>query len=72
MPYALADLPRQQVQRPVTWDLENGGHLAVAGAGRTGRTSFLRTLAGTLAARFSPADVHLYAFDGVGRRRCRR
>ena len=64
VPYALADLPRQQVQRPVTWDLENGGHLAVAGAGRTGRTSFLRTLGGTLAARFSPADVHLYGFDG--------
>ncbi len=54
VPYALADLPHQQVQRPVTWDLEHGGHLAVAGAGRTGRTSFLRTLAGTLAARFSP------------------
>ena len=64
VPYALADLPRQQVQRPVTWDLEHGGHLAVAGAGRTGRTSFLRTLGGTLAARFSPADVHLYGFDG--------
>ena len=64
VPYALADLPHQQVQRPVTWDLEHGGHLAVAGAGRTGRTSFLRTLAGTLAARFSPADVHLYGFDG--------
>ena len=64
VPYALADLPRQQVQRPVTWDLEHGGHLAVAGASRTGRTSFLRTLGGTLAARFSPADVHLYGFDG--------
>ena len=64
VPYALADLPRQQDQRPVTWDLEHGDHLAVAGASRTGRTSFLRALGGTLAARFSPADVHLYGFDG--------
>ena len=54
VPYALADLPRQQAQRPVTWDLENDGHLAVAGASRTGRTSFLRTLAGTIATRLSP------------------
>ena len=65
VPYALADLPRQQAQRPVTWDLENDGHLAVAGASRTGRTSFLRTLAGTIATRLSPDDVHLYAFDGA-------
>ena len=64
-PTLLADLPRQQAQRPVTWDLENDGHLAVAEASRTGRTSFLRTLAGTIATRLSPDDVHLYAFDGA-------
>src|SRR3954467_3358526 len=65
VPYALAALPRQQAQLPVTWDLANDGHLAVAGTSRTGRTSFLRTLAGTIATRLSPDDVHLYAFDGA-------
>ena len=65
IPYALADLPRQQAQRTVTWDLEHDGHLAVAGASRTGRTSFLRALAGTIATRVGPDDVHIYAFDGA-------
>ena len=70
VPYALADLPRQQAQRPVTWDLENDGHLAVAGASRTGRTSFLRTLAGTLAARLSPDGRPPLRVRRRRRRRC--
>ena len=39
----------------------------IAGAARSGRSSLLRTLAGAVAARTSPADVHIYGIDcGAG------
>ena len=41
--------------------------MAVAGAARTGRSSLLRTLAGSVATMASPADVHIYGIDcGTG------
>ncbi|MQA95043.1 MAG: cell division protein FtsK [Streptosporangiales bacterium] len=66
LPIGLTDLPSEQARRPLTLDLAGGGHLAVAGAARSGRTTLLRTLAGAVAAYTSPADVHLYAIDCGG------
>jgi S-DNA-T family DNA segregation ATPase FtsK/SpoIIIE len=67
IPYGLTDLPARQARQPLTLDLGHGGHLVIAGAARTGRSTALRTMAGSVAAHTSPADVHIYAIDcGTG------
>jgi S-DNA-T family DNA segregation ATPase FtsK/SpoIIIE len=67
IPYGLTDLPHRQARAPLTLDFPSAGHTVVAGAARTGRSSLLRTLAGAVAARVSPADVHIYGIDcGAG------
>ena len=63
VPYGLADLPERQVQQPAVLDLEHGSHLLVVGAPRSGRSTMLRTVAGAIALRCQPQDVHLYALD---------
>lgn len=64
VPLGRCDLPGQQRQVTYSLDLEHGGHLIVVGSPRTGRTSLLRTLAGSIASRHSARDVHLYGLDG--------
>ncbi|MDR0344119.1 MAG: cell division protein FtsK [Nocardiopsaceae bacterium] len=67
IPFGLTDQPARQAREPLGLDLAHGGHLVVAGAARTGRSTMLRTIAGSVAARTSPADVHIYALDcGTG------
>jgi len=61
--FGLTDLPSAQSRSALTLDLVRGGHLYVAGSGRSGRSTVLRTLAGSLASSCSPSDVHLYAID---------
>ncbi len=61
--YGLEDLPAEQARRVAALDLEHGGHLVVAGAPRSGRSTLLRTLGTSLAASVSPSDCHLYAID---------
>jgi DNA segregation ATPase FtsK/SpoIIIE, S-DNA-T family len=61
--YGLTDLPSAQSRSVLALDLVRGGHLYVAGSARSGRSTVLRTLAGSLAATCGPADVHLYAID---------
>jgi S-DNA-T family DNA segregation ATPase FtsK/SpoIIIE len=67
VPLGLADHPASQAQRPYVLDLDRTGPVAIAGMARSGRSTALRTLAASLAARSSPADVHLYALDYGGR-----
>ena len=64
--YGLCDLPQLQSRRALTLDLDTSGHLLVVGSPRSGRTTALRTLAGSLAATASPDDVHVYAVDPAG------
>ena len=59
----LEDIPSEQAQRPMTWDYTRTGHLGIAGAPRTGRTTFLRALATGIATTASPADAHIYGID---------
>jgi S-DNA-T family DNA segregation ATPase FtsK/SpoIIIE len=67
IPYGLIDLPLRQARAPLALDFSHAGHIAVAGAARTGRSSLLRTLAGSVVSRVSPADVHIYGIDcGTG------
>ena len=61
--WGLEDLPSVQAQRPATFDVAGGGHLLIAGSTRSGRSTALRTLAGSLARSISPSDVHLYGLD---------
>jgi DNA segregation ATPase FtsK/SpoIIIE, S-DNA-T family len=65
-PIGLADLPRSQAQVPFVLDLEQTGPVIVAGMARSGRSTLLRTLAVSLAARTSPVDLHLYVVDYGG------
>ncbi len=63
--YGRIDIPTEQRQVPAVYDLEHQGHLLVAGAPRSGRSTFLRSLA--VAAAATPvADLHLYAIDCGG------
>ncbi len=66
IPYGMVDLPSEQAQRPLRWDLAHDGHLGIAGASRSGRTTALRTIAASVAGRLSAADAHLYCFDMSG------
>lgn len=71
-PVGLVDHPERQGVEPLLADL-GGGHLAVVGAPRSGRSTLLRTLAAALA---TPRDAHAsgplqppphtYAIDGGG------
>ncbi|WP_345473854.1 FtsK/SpoIIIE domain-containing protein [Actinoallomurus oryzae] len=61
--FGLTDLPSSQSRSALTLDLVHGGHLYVAGSARSGRSTVLRTLAGSLASTCAPSDVHLYAID---------
>ena len=67
IPFGLTDLPQRQAREPLTLDFAQAGHLVIAGAARTGRSTVLRTLAGSVARVASPADVHIYGIDcGAG------
>jgi S-DNA-T family DNA segregation ATPase FtsK/SpoIIIE len=61
--FGLTDLPSSQSRSALVLDLVRGGHLYVAGSARSGRSTVLRTLAGSVASSCSPSDVHLYAID---------
>ncbi len=63
IPFALADLPREQQQVVESWDLVSGSHLMIAGQSRSGRSNCLRVLAGGIARLCSPEDVHLFGID---------
>ncbi|GAA2451595.1 FtsK/SpoIIIE domain-containing protein [Actinomadura vinacea] len=61
--FGITDLPAVQSREPLALDLANGGHLYLAGSAQSGRSTALRTIAGSLAGACSPYDVHLYAID---------
>ncbi|GAA0959245.1 FtsK/SpoIIIE domain-containing protein [Actinocorallia libanotica] len=64
--FGVTDLPAAQSRAPLALDLEQDGHLYLAGSAQSGRTTALRSLAGALAASCTPYDVHLYAIDCGG------
>jgi S-DNA-T family DNA segregation ATPase FtsK/SpoIIIE len=61
--FGVTDLPAAQSREPLALDLARGGHVYIAGSPRSGRSTALRTLAGSLAASCSPYDAHVYAID---------
>lgn len=63
LPFGITDRPWAQDRSPLALDVAHGGHLLIAGAARSGRSTALRTIAGSIAAHASPEDVHLHAVD---------
>ncbi|WP_329173438.1 FtsK/SpoIIIE domain-containing protein [Streptomyces sp. NBC_01477] len=61
--YGVQELADEVGRQPALFDLAADGPLAAAGAPRSGRSQFLRTLAAALAVRHSTADVHLFCID---------
>ena len=59
----LLDEPDRQVQRVDVHDFETEGSLLVFGAGGTGKTVLLRTIAASMASSTSPEELWLYGLD---------
>lgn len=66
-PIGLVDNAFAQRREPLTVDLNGaGGHIAVVGATRSGKSSAVCTLLLTLAATHSPTDIQFYCLDFGG------
>ncbi|WP_432001877.1 FtsK/SpoIIIE domain-containing protein [Streptomyces sioyaensis] len=63
IPFGLTDLPAQQRRAPFALDLVHGEHTMIVGGARSGRSTALRTLAGSLARTTAPRDAHVYGID---------
>ncbi|XPP26669.1 MAG: FtsK/SpoIIIE domain-containing protein [Leucobacter sp.] len=61
----LRDEPDAQVQRPVAIDFEEVGNISILGAGGTGKTSALLSLAASLSSA-GTSPVQLYGIDAAG------
>ncbi len=59
----LVDLPQLQRQEPLVLDLEGAGHIAVFGAGNSGKTTVLTSAALALSSSCSPQEMSLYCLD---------
>ncbi len=66
VPLALADLPAQQAQRVVAFDLEQHRSMLVFGTSRSGKTTVLRTIAAGLIATLDPDRIEIHALDFAG------
>jgi S-DNA-T family DNA segregation ATPase FtsK/SpoIIIE len=66
-PVGLIDLPAEQKQEPWILDMpRKGGHVLIAGASGTGKSTFLRTIIMSLAQTHTPSQLHLYLIDYGG------
>ena len=64
LPVGMLDLPTQQRIEPHLLDLSGtGGHVAVVGAPRTGKSTLLRTIMASAIRRYTPDQVRFYAVD---------
>lgn len=63
LPFGVVDLPREQSRTVAAYDLAGGGHMAIVGAPRSGRSTALRAVAGLVGRKLSPRDVHIYGVD---------
>jgi S-DNA-T family DNA segregation ATPase FtsK/SpoIIIE len=61
--FGVLDDPENQAQHPVSVNWEADGGLLALGSGGSGRTTLLRTVAGSIASTSSPDAVALYGID---------
>jgi DNA segregation ATPase FtsK/SpoIIIE, S-DNA-T family len=67
VPMGLLDNPAKQRQQPWLLDLnKGGGHIAVLGAPQSGRSTFLRTMAASVALTCTPRQLSMYGMDLSG------
>jgi DNA segregation ATPase FtsK/SpoIIIE, S-DNA-T family len=67
VPMGLLDNPAKQRQQPWVLDLNRGGgHIAVLGAPQSGRSTFLRTMAASVALTRTPRQLSMYGMDLSG------
>jgi len=67
VPLGTVDRPTEQRTDPLALDFTGaGGHLAVVGAPRMGKSTILRTLVASFVWRYTPAEARFYAIDFGG------
>ncbi len=67
VPVGVEDRPRLQHQAPFHFDLTGrGGHVAIVGSPRSGKSTMLSTFILSAALRHHPDDVQIYAIDFGG------
>ncbi|MRJ75992.1 type VII secretion protein EccCa [Aeromicrobium sp. SMF47] len=67
VPMGTLDRPREQRREVLTVDLSGaGGHLAVVGGPRSGKSTVLRTVVASIALTSSPRDSQIYVLDFGG------
>ncbi|MBO1765807.1 FtsK/SpoIIIE domain-containing protein [Allobranchiibius sp. GilTou38] len=66
VPLGLVDLPSQQQQPTIGWDIDADGHLAIVGGPRSGRTTAAHALIGAAATVWASDRLHVYVLDGSG------
>ncbi|MCP9979880.1 hypothetical protein LUX32_21525 [Actinomadura madurae] len=71
VPFGVTDLPAVQSREELALDLTSGGHLYIAGSAQSGRSTALRTIAGSLAGACSPT-TRTCTPSTAGRTRCCR
>lgn len=57
------DIPEKQEQSPLTFDMEQIGHILLVSSPGFGKSTFLQNLAIDAMRKHSPADVHFYLYD---------
>ena len=63
----LVDDPKNQDQFPLEWDFTGGGaNLVVTGSPMSGKSTLIRTIVMSMAARYRPGDVVFYCIDYGG------
>lgn len=66
-PIGMVDQPSEQRQIPWLLDMTaHGGHILIAGASGSGKSTFLRTLIASLVRTHAPAQLQLYLVDFGG------
>jgi S-DNA-T family DNA segregation ATPase FtsK/SpoIIIE len=67
IPVGLLDKPAEQAQESLILDFSGaGGHLAIAGAPQSGKSTLLQAIVASFAVTHSPRDVQLYCIDMGG------
>nr|WP_083976420.1 type VII secretion protein EccCa [Kitasatospora azatica] len=67
VPVGVVDRPFHQLRDLMTADLSGaGGHVGIAGAPQSGKSTLLRTLISSLALTHTPAEVQFYCLDFGG------
>ncbi|MCU1491932.1 MAG: Protein essC, partial [Acidimicrobiaceae bacterium] len=61
--FGLEDHPAEQAWQTAVMELERSGHLLVVGDAGSGRSTFLRTVAASIARSCPGQDVHLFGID---------